>query len=380
MAVGKVQGLVTSQNIMAHRDVPGFDNSAMDGWAINTSDLDQGRPTEQQPLTIADVSLAGHGYQGKIPPGGCVKITTGARIPENCDAVIRVEDSRSEGDKVYLDDFPRRDNIRRFDNDIKKNETLIVAGKKITIIDIANLYTQGISEIDVYPKPHVAFFTTGDEIVERNAGGDSVINSNRIYLEGRLARWGVGAEYLCNARDDEKELSETIERAEKSGAGLIISTGGVSMGEKDLVKARLENAGWEIVFWKAQIKPGKPMLFARKKEQLFIGLPGNPVSVVMLTEMIVRPIVDRLAGVPAESCPKKFFKGRLKNSCNLKPPRTIFLMGRAVYENDEYALEVFSQQSSQSLSLLSRGNAIIMWRPEDGDLEPNQLARFIPLL
>ncbi|MFH1653087.1 MAG: molybdopterin molybdotransferase MoeA [Pseudomonadota bacterium] len=365
--VSEAAGLVTSAEIKTLRDVPGFDNSAMDGWAINTHDIKSDAPIERQAFRVSDESFAGQNYNGEIPPGCCVKIMTGARIPPNCNAVIPVENSKGDGNIVNFDFMPKTwANIRKFDNDTKKGDALIPKNKRLQPADIANLYTQGITHLSVYPKPQVVFFTTGDEIVDENPRGDAIINSNRVFLDLKFREWGIDVKYMGNAGDTKEKLKETIQKAELLGNGLIISTGGVSMGERDYIRPCLEELGWKIIFWRAKIKPGRPLLLAKKNNQVFLGLPGNPVSVAVLCEVVVKGVVDRLSGMNTADCYPKFYEGILTSDLKYKSDRTSFLMGRYKLEDDRYNLEIFDNQSSQSLSLLSRGNALVFY-PEKRD-------------
>lgn len=363
----KAFGLVTAQDIFAFRDVPGFDNSAMDGWAINT--------TDKQPYKISETSFAGHSFEGTIPKNGCVKITTGAKIPLNCDAVIPIENSKIESGIVHTDSIPRKwDNIRKFNNDIKRGSLLIQKGKILTAADIANLFVQGIAKINIYPKPKISFFTTGDEIVDSFQKEDSVVNSNQIFLRHKFREWNIDADFAGNASDSIDSLKSKISQ----DANIIISTGGVSMGEKDLVKSALEQSGWKVIFWKVKMKPGKPLLFAKKGETLFLGLPGNPVSVAVLTEVFVKPIILKMSGIDKDNSHPQYQTGILKHDLKTKSERTTFLIGKYFYDKERYEIEAFEDQSSQRLSLLSLGNAIIHCSP-NASFSKGDLLNFIPI-
>jgi molybdopterin molybdotransferase len=281
-------------DITSSINVPGHTNSAMDGYAINANDI----PTEAQTeLKNIGTAWAGQPYTGKINKSECVRIMTGAAMPSGTDTVVMQEHVKVDGNKIFIDHTIRAgQNVRQAGEDIPIGGQVLSKGKVLTPADLGLLASVGISETSVVKKLRVAFFSTGDELrpVGTNLEVGQIYDSNRYTLHGMLTRLGTEVIDLGVIKDDRKAVeSAFIDAADK--ADVIITSGGVSVGEADFVKETLEKLG-EVNFWKVAMKPGRPLAFGKIKNAWFFGLPGNPVSVMVTFYMFVQPALKKLAG------------------------------------------------------------------------------------
>ncbi|MBN2241400.1 MAG: molybdopterin molybdotransferase MoeA [Acidobacteria bacterium] len=287
---------VLAEDLSATCNIPPFNRSAMDGYAVAAADA-ANAPVE---LDIYGESRAGGGMPGMLPPGAAMPIMTGAPVPSGADAVQIVEVCRlsDDGRRVtILKPVRVRENIAPLGSEAAEGEIVLKAGHRVGPAEIAVMATFGYSRVQVWKKPSVALFATGDELVEVDQvpRADQIRNSNAYCLRSQLANMGLESEYLGIARDNKGELREKmilgLER------DVLIISGGVSMGEYDLVHDVFEEMGLEILFSKVAIKPGKPTVFARKGDTLVFGLPGNPISALVTFECFVRPALGSLCGM-----------------------------------------------------------------------------------
>lgn len=290
------QGLdrICAEDVTSPVDVPGYNNSAMDGYAVKAGNLSVG-----DTLKVVGVSAAGHPFSDKLAPGECVRIMTGATIPEGLDTVVIQENTEvdSETGTITLQSpVSSGDNIRLQGADVRKGSTVITAGSRLSTIDIGLLASLGIDQVPVQPQLSVAIFSTGDELV---APGDAlkpgqIYDSNRYLINAMLQRLNIKVVDFGHLADDLEQIKGALaEASERCDA--IITSGGVSVGDTDHTKQALEALG-EIGFWKVAMKPGKPFAFGQLKKAWFFGLPGNPVAAAVTMDQLVQPVLAKLAG------------------------------------------------------------------------------------
>jgi len=292
VALNQAVGRVLAEPVKARWDLPPADNSAMDGYAFAFAGLQEGSV-----LNLVGSSFAGHPHQGSVAPGEAIQITTGAPLPAGTDTVVPLEETEQQDGRLRLIRKPRPEqHVRRRGEEFFNGEDLLPAGTPLAAGEIGLLASAGITRVRAYPKPRVALLSTGDELVElgQAPGPGQIVNSNLHLLIARLGELGYESLPLGIARDTPEGLSDAI----RSGlqADLFLSTGGVSVGEKDYVQATLNRHGFERKFWKVAIKPGKPVLFGTIGTTPVFGLPGNPAATAATFELFVRPALRRLAG------------------------------------------------------------------------------------
>ena len=285
---------VNNEAVLSPHSVPPHDNSAMDGFAIAFSSLNSSGLTEFDEIGVA---YAGKPFTGSCGPGQCVRIMTGALIPEGADTVVMQEQTQVADDgKIKIDaDHRLGENIRKAGEDVQQGESVIDAGARLSPADLGVLASLGIGQLQVKRKPVVAFFSTGDELIsigdKREPG--KIYDSNRYSLHGMLSRLAVDIIDLGVVADNPEAMRDVLLGASRQ-ADLIISTGGVSVGEADYIKPALEEIG-STEFWKIAIKPGRPITFGQIDASIFMGLPGNPVAVMVTFSQFVLPAIQVLS-------------------------------------------------------------------------------------
>ncbi|MGN5134571.1 molybdopterin molybdotransferase MoeA [Aeromonas veronii] len=353
-------GRVLASDIASPLAVPPFDNSAMDGYAVRLSDLTAGTP-----LIMAGKAFAGQPYQGEWPTGHCVRIMTGAPVPAGTDAVVMQEETQADGDRItFLAQPEPGQNIRRAGSDIGKGACVLPAGTRLTPREMPLLASLGVATVTVRRPLKVAIFSTGDELKPVGtplAHGD-IYDSNRYGVRAMLARMGCDCLDLGIIPDDPAQLRAAFIRADEE-ADVLITTGGVSVGEADFTKQLLDELG-EIGFWKLAIKPGKPFAFGRLPRAWFFGLPGNPVSAMVTFDQLVQPALAKLAGQHFER-PLQL-QAIAAEPLKKSPGRLDFQRG--ILSQGPNGLEVRStgSQDSAVFSSLSRANCYIVLERERG--------------
>ncbi|OEF23258.1 molybdopterin molybdotransferase MoeA [Vibrio rumoiensis] len=369
-------GYVLAQDLHSPINVPPFDNSAMDGYAVRIDDL-----STTTTLTVVGKSFAGIPFSGDWPKGSCIRIMTGAKIPAGCDAVIMQEQATVNGEEVnFSQALPLRkhQNIRTLGEDIGQNDLVLPKGHRLTPRDIPMVATLGIPSLTVLNKPKVAFFSTGDELqpLGTELKDGEIYDSNRYGIKIMLEKFGCEAIDLGVIPDDKVKLRQTFIQAQQQ-ADVVITSGGVSVGEADYTKEILEELG-KVGFWKIAMKPGKPFAFGQLLSQdhssdaIFCGLPGNPVSAILTLYILVQPLLAKLCGhsnwQPQPTIPAKAMTGFKKF-----PGRTDFQRG--IYSINEYGqFEVSStgNQSSGAFRSMSLANCFIVLESERGSVEAGE--------
>jgi molybdopterin molybdotransferase len=298
-------GRVLARDVFSDLDLPPFRKSAMDGFAVRSSDFDPQVGEGPRRLRQVGEARAGDPFRGELRAGECAAIYTGAEVPPSADAVVVVERSRREGQDVFLSDQPRPgQHICAKGEDLGWGDLVLPRGRRLRPADLSALAAVGCEPVPVFRRPRVAVLTTGDELVppDQQPGPGQIREGNTLHLAA-MAR-AAGAEVLRTAvLPDHRELLREAFARVLDEVDVLVTTGGVSMGEYDLVGEALAAAGVEEIFHKVAIKPGKPVWFGRRGRVLVFGLPGNPVSCLVGHEVFVRPALARLGGAEAEVLP-----------------------------------------------------------------------------
>lgn len=289
-------GRVLAEDILSPCNVPNHDNSAMDGYAFNADDIQAIGSTN---LEVIGTAFAGKAFEDKIGSGECVRIMTGAVMTQGADTVVVQERVTVEGDTISFTEAQKRGmNMRYAGEDLKQGQVVLVAGHLMRPADLGLIASLGFGEVKVYRKLRVAFFSTGDELasIGQALEAGQVYDSNRYTLYGMLARLGVEVIDMGVVRDDPELLEQALIEASEC-ADVILTSGGVSVGEADFMKMLLEKLG-QVVFWKIAMKPGRPLAYGKVDNAHYFGLPGNPVSVMVTFYQFVREALLVLMGQP----------------------------------------------------------------------------------
>ncbi|NOI83118.1 molybdopterin molybdotransferase MoeA [Vibrio tubiashii] len=358
-------GFVLAEDILSPIFVPPFDNSAMDGYALRLADLAQNNV-----MPLAGKSFAGQPFDGEWPQGTCIRIMTGAKIPDGCDAVIMQENTEvlEQGIQFNQSDVKPQNNIRPMGDDIKQGDVVLNKGARLTSRDIPMIATLGISHVTVVRKPRVAFFSTGDELKplgEPLAEGQ-IYDSNRYGIKPLIENFGCEAIDLGIIPDCPETLKATFEKAQTL-ADVVVTSGGVSVGEADYTKDILEELG-QIGFWKLAIKPGKPFAFGKLSTAWFCGLPGNPVSAVLTMYVLVQPLLAKLAGHTEWTAPESI-PATTRSAFKKAPGRTDYQRGIYSIEDGKFVVETTGNQSSGAFRSMSLANCFVVLERERGRVE-----------
>jgi molybdopterin molybdotransferase len=290
-------GRVLAADVKAKRDQPPFPASAMDGYAVRYSDVEKA-PAR---LEIIGIAPAGHGYKGTVAPGQAVRIFTGAPLPKGADTIIIQENAEAGDGEVRIAVAAQRpgQHIRRRGLDFAKGQTLLRRGVLLGAREIGLAAAMNWPALPVTRQPKVAIFSTGDELVApgRAPKPDQIVSSNSFALAAFVRRYGGEAIDLGIVPDKLNAISRAIRKV--SEADILLTTGGASVGDHDLVQAALKEAGIKLDFWKIALRPGKPLMFARDGKRRILGLPGNPVSALVCARIFLKPLIFALLGLPA---------------------------------------------------------------------------------
>jgi len=360
-------GRVLAEDVLSPINVPSHVNSAVDGYAMRSADL----PTRgSATLTLIGTAWAGRPCGETVQLGQCIRIMTGAKMPEGADTVVMQEHAEHTDTGMRIGEGHRPgQNVRMAGEDLAAGQPAAEAGKKITPAVLGLMASLGISRVAVRRRLRVASFATGDElrsIGEPLAEGE-IYDSNRYTLYGMLARLGVDQLDLGVVRDTPEAIRGALERGAER-ADVIITTGGVSVGEADYVKEVITDLG-EVTFGKIAIKPGRPLAFGRIGRSLFFGLPGNPVAVMVTFYQLVQPALRRMMGETRTSAAR--FEARCLSRLKKRPGRTEFQRGRLTVDADgRVAVSKTGAQGSGILSSMSAADCFIVLPPESGTVEP----------
>ncbi len=364
-------GRVLTEDVISTANVPGHDNSAMDGYAVRFADLDA---TGETALSLAGSAFAGRTFAGSLGPGQCVRIMTGGVIPQGADTVVIQEAARAEGERIVVPPKQRQgQHVRHAGEDLRAGAPAIHAGKLLRPAELGLLASLGVAEVSVKRRLRVAFFSTGDELCSLGTPlkEGEVYDSNRYTLYGMLTRLGCEAIDLGVVRDEPAALEAAFQRA-ATQADAILTSGGVSVGEADFIRGLMEKLG-EVAFWKIAMRPGRPMAFGRigegREGAFLFGLPGNPVAVMVTFYQFVREALLKMMGVsPIEALPQ--FRVPCVTALKKRPGRSEFQRGMLFSDNGEWKVRATGSQGSGILSSMSEANCFIVIEPERGNVEP----------
>jgi molybdopterin molybdotransferase len=292
LGLGSCLGRIMAIDIKSPLDMPPFDNSAMDGYALRVDDLQH-----QTTLNIIGTALAGVPFESVINVGECVRIMTGAQLPQGCDSVVMQELVEVDGKRVsFKQEVKKGQCVRTCGNEFKRGEVVLKRGEAISARHIALIASLGLATVNVFKKINVAIFSTGDELIAlgQPLQAGQIYDSNRFSLIAQLQKMNISVTDYGVIKDDPQLIKAAFEKANLH-ADVVITSGGVSVGEADFTKDILQQLG-EIDFWKIAMKPGKPIAFGRLSQSLFFGLPGNPVSAMVTFYQLAKPALHKLSG------------------------------------------------------------------------------------
>lgn len=370
--LGDLPGRRLAADVAAPRDYPPFDNSAMDGFAIRHGDAARSRS-----FSVVGTATAGGSWEGEIGVGQAVKIMTGARVPRGADTVVMKEVCRETGGRVEVVELPEPGaNIRRAREDIAAGETALAAGTRVGPVEIAALASMGFGHAKVFRRPVVAILATGNELVEAGeaAAGDRIVNSNSPALAALVSVHGGVPRSLGIARDAPGEVERLLSGA--ADADMIVTTGGVSVGEYDFVKGSLAAMGCETVFWRAKMRPGMPSFFGLLDGRPVFGLPGNAVSSMVTFSVLARPALAKMAGDPDPLPPPR--KAALLTRVTKKPGFVFFLRARVIWSQGELSAEPAPRQGSHMVFGQRGANALIIVPADVSGAEAGEVVDVIP--
>ena len=375
LAIRDALDRVLAEDVISPINVPPYPNSAMDGYAVVGTDLPG---DDEKALNMIGTSFAGIPFDGQVKAGECIRIMTGAQMPEGADTVIMQEHVRAEGNAISIGTgHSAGQNVRHIGEDITSGKSVLMAGKKIGPAELGLLASLGTPEVSVRRKLRVVFFSTGDEL--RSVGEPleegQIYDSNRYTLFGMLKRLHVDVIDM-GVIPDQREAVEKVFKDAASIGDAIITSGGVSVGEADFVKETLQKLG-SVDFWKINMKPGKPLAFGNVDKAAFFGLPGNPVSVMATFYQFALPALKAMMG-QTQTDPV-IVKVPCKTMLKKRPGRTDFQRGILSYDNNgQMVVDGTGMQGSHILSGMSKANCFIVLPLESGNIEAGTLVDVQP--
>ncbi len=375
IAIRSALNRILAEDMHSQINVPAGTNSAMDGYAVRSEDIPaKGVAT----LKIAGTSWAGNPYKGELPPGSCIRIMTGGIMPTGTDTVIIQEDVEVMDDGISIDNGTQKgDNVRQAGEDLAIGDRILARGRRLNPADIGLIASLGVGEVNVMRQLRVAFFSTGDEL--RSIGevvtDGNIYDSNRYTLHGMLSKMGAQIIDMGVIKDDRQALEAAFENA-TDNADVLITSGGVSVGEADYIKDILARLG-QVDFWKVAIKPGRPLAFGHVNDTVFFGLPGNPVSVMVTFYEFVQPALRKMSG--EDDADMFTLKVRCDSRLKKRPGRVEYQRG-VLQKDDAGDLKVVKTgaQGSGILSSMSQANCFIILSMDCEGVEPGSVVDVQP--
>ncbi len=367
LAIEEALGAIVAKDYEANFDLPRFDNSAMDGYAVKVADA-------QKEVSVKEVTYAGDVAEDIFQTGEVVKIMTGAPTPKGCEAIVAIEHVEVTSKGIKLPSDIKINNFIRFKGeDIKAGTVFLEAKTKITAYSMALLASQGITHIEVYRKPKVVIFSTGEELKAHyeKIEGHQLYNSNAPMFLARAKELGCDVSYISSAGDTMASLKSAVNNAKD--ADLILTSGGVSVGDKDFTKEAFKELGMETYFSGIDIKPGKPTNFGKLGECFVINLPGNPLAAMVNFEMFVKPTIAKLTGT------KSFYHGlittKIKSEHKFRAGKNAVLLGTW----DGNSFEVIKGQKPGMVAPLDKADGFIVTTKELSCLEKDKEVKIIAI-
>ena len=372
VGLAEAVGRVLTQDVIAQRDQPPFAASAMDGYALRLSDRIAGAQ-----LSVVGEAPAGRAWEGRIGPGQALRIFTGAPLPEGAECVVVQEDVTREGAMIVLGDrLDAGTNIRASGCDFRVGARL-AAPRRLSPADIALCEAMNAPQLEVSRRPEVALIATGDELVSpgQSPRPDQIIASNIYGLKAMIEAEGCRARLLPIARDSRESLTQVFALA--TGADLIVTIGGASVGDHDLVAGVAAELGMERAFYKVAMRPGKPLMAGRLRQAAMLGLPGNPVSSLVCGEIFLVPMLRALLGLPSGA--RRRWPARLGCDLPANGNRAHYLRASLVPGPDLPVITPFDVQDSSLLTVLSEAGALLVRAPHEGPRQAGDLVEHLPL-
>ncbi|TWH33533.1 MULTISPECIES: gephyrin-like molybdotransferase Glp [unclassified Aminobacter] len=363
VSLAEAVGRVLASDLHARRTQPPFPASAMDGYAVRAEDI----ATLPAYLRPAGESVAGKRFSGTLQPGEAVRIFTGAPVPEGADTVLLQEDAivHEDGRIEAMEATARGRHIRKAGLDFSEGEKLLAAGRVLDAAALALAAAANHPVLDVARKPVVAILATGTELVAPGAtpGPDQIVASNTYAIMALVQQAGGRSIDLGIVSDDLGALDDAIRRARESGADVLVTLGGASVGDHDLVKDALGAAGMELDFWKIAMRPGKPLMYGRLGELRVLGLPGNPVSSIVCGHLFLKPLVAALTGQAYEHDIRSAVLGTPMGANESRRDYVRAVVASAEHHGDQLVATPFPTQDSSMLKTLAEANALIIREP-----------------
>jgi molybdopterin molybdotransferase len=371
----EAQGLALAEDVRARFDSPPFDNSAVDGYAVRSADAEVGRT-----FTVVDEAPAGRPARRSVGEGEAIKIFTGGVIPEGADAVVMVENTSGWGEEFELKKAASPgQNVRGSGEDVREGDVILTAGTEVGPPEIALAATQGYGTLPVYRRPEVVVLSTGTELVEPGERGlepGEIYDSNSFAVIAQAQEVGARARRVSAASDDAGTIRDAVGAALKT-ADVVVTSGGVSVGEKDLVKGTMLELGVEQIFWGVKFKPGKPLFFGVRQGASVFGLPGNPVSAMVCFELFVRPALVKMMGREDKGRPRirVYFEEDVKNNFGRMHAMRVSL------EQTEkgWLARSVGAQGSGLVSSLTKADALALIGPESEGVRAGDFVEAIVL-
>ena len=363
-------GRMLAEDVRAVRDQPPFTNSSMDGWAVRSAE-------GAGPRRIAGESAAGHGFEGRLGPGEAVRIFTGAALPDGADAVVIQEDARREGEHVEVPASAPGDNVRQAGRDFRAGARLLTEGLRLDPWRLSLCASAGRDRVRVVRPPQVSIISTGEEVVEAPAlpGPWQIFDSGSPGLEAMLRSWGAGVRRVTGVRDRRDAAREAIAGA---GGDLVVTLGGASVGDHDLVRAAAAELGLDLRVESVAVRPGKPTFFGVLGDgRPLLGLPGNPASAFVCAELFLRPLVAALEGRPLAPALRRV---RLASPLPANGPRDHWMRARLGEGAEGETVEAFLDQDSSLVRVFSEADALLRRLPEAPRAEAGDLVEVLPLV
>lgn len=375
IAAAASPGRVLGEEIVSRRTLPPADCSAMDGYALRAADVAGASPTAPRALRVRFEVAAGSSPGLRIGPGEAARIFTGAPLPPGADTVVRQEDTERRGDLVLVAvAAPEAEHVRPAGEDVREGDVVLRPGTLLGPAEVGLLASLGRSEVAVPQRPRVALLSGGDELVEVDGdpAGGRIVSSNSHALAAQCREAGAEPFYLGIARDTPEDLEAVLRRG--LGADVLVSSAGVSVGDRDYVRPVLEKLGCTLVFWGVEIKPGYPLVFGRFGERgpLVFGLPGNPVSAMVTFEQFVRPLLRRQLGHTRLFRPT--LRATLVETLRKKAGRLHFVRVHLERDGDAVLARSTGNQSSGVLRSMSLAQGLLVFPADATELPAGSLA------
>jgi molybdopterin molybdotransferase len=373
VAIGEAANRVLAEDARARLTQPPAPMSSMDGYAVRAADVE----TVPVTLRVIGTSPAGHPFEGTVGAREAVRIFTGGVVPDGADGIVIQEDTTADADRVTINEATRpQRHIRVAGLDFKKDQVLLRAGRRLNARDVSLLAAADLDRVNVRRKPRIAIAATGDELsppgTPRGPGG--IVASSGYGLSALVEKWGGEPVDLGILPDTMEAVAAIADRA--AGADLIVTLGGASVGDHDLIQRALGPRGFALHFWKIAMRPGKPLIFGRLGQTPLLGLPGNPVSTFVCAYLFLRTAI---AALLATDMPLRLLSAKLAMPLVANEKRQDYIRARLTIRDGDYWAEAFSTQDSSMLSTLAEADALIVRAPNTPAANAGERVEVLPL-